>query len=342
MRLTGEEAALPVNILTGFLGSGKTTLLRRILAAEAYGDTAVLINEFGEVGLDHVLVGEITPDVVLLNSGCLCCRLRGELRDALADLLARRVAGELPAFKRVIIETTGLAQPSLLVSTVLADPQIRHHFSVGSIAATVDCVHAAAARQLPEWLAQVAAADTLVLTKGDLADAIQVNEMHGMLNSLNPTARRRDAATLDVAELFAREQLAYAGRWMPVSSRSAPSGLVNNKESTHDPAVGTVHVQADAPIDWEAFGVWLSMLLHAHGNNILRVKGMLYLTESHGPVVIQGVQHTIYPPEHLPEWHGAPRTDLVFITYRLDAQRIKRSFETFVLKKREGRESGVS
>lgn len=333
MRLTGESAALPVNILTGFLGSGKTTLLRRILAAESYGDTAVLVNEFGEVGLDQVLVGEIAPDVVLLNSGCLCCTLRGELRDALADLLAKRIAGTVPAFKRVIIETTGLAQPSLMLSTVFADPQIRHHFTIGAVATAVDCLHAASEMPLPEWLAQVAAADVLVSTKEDLVDATQAERMRQKLSQLNPTALQKSAAALEIATLFERPPAAQL--WTPHMAPARKPLVGDAVASGHGPETATVRVQADSPIDWEAFAVWLSMLLHAHGDRILRIKGLLFLTESIGPVVMQGVQHVIYPPEHLPEWNDLPRrTDLVFITRRLDVQRIRQSFETFVLKNR--------
>lgn len=333
MRMTHEEDAIPVGILTGFLGSGKTTALRRILEAEAFGDSAVLINEFGEVGLDHILVGEISPDVVLLNSGCLCCTLRGELRDALSSLLTRRIRKEVPPFKRVIVETTGIAQPSLILSTVFADPQIRHHYTVGDVVTTVDAVHAPSqSRQEAVWLEQVASADDLLITKADCVGASELNEINVLLDKANPTARRLDVHSNAVLELFALRQ---RGEEAERAKRRRLTALSMIPQQPHDKphytSVATARIVATTPVDWESFGVWLSMLLHAHGHNILRVKGLLYIEESDGPVVIQGVQHVIHPPEHLASWEGLARaTDLVFILRGLDPDLIKRSFEVFV------------
>ncbi len=336
MRLTQGKDAIPVGILTGFLGSGKTTVLRRILEAEAFGDSAVLINEFGEVGLDHILVGEIAPDVVLLNSGCLCCTLRGELRDALSSLLTSRIRGEIPPFKRVIVETTGIAQPSLILSTVFADPQIRHHYTVGDVVTTVDAMHAPLqSRTEPVWLDQVAAADDLLITKTDCIDASAGAEIAGLLERANPAASRLYPDSPEVLGLFSRTGGSGdgAGTRQKRFSGIALAPLDPHAEP-HYTSVATVRIVEKAPIDWEAFGVWLSMLLHAHGNDILRVKGLLHIAESEGPVVIQGVQHVIHPPEHLSSWEGLEKaTDLVFIMRGLDPDAIRRSFGAFVLGK---------
>ena len=334
MRLTGEDDLIPVGVLTGFLGSGKTTVLRRILEAEAFGDSAVLINEFGEVGLDHILVGEIAPDVVLLNSGCLCCTLRGELRDALSSLLSSRTRGEIPPFKRVIVETTGIAQPSLILSTIFADPQIRHHYAVGDVVATVDAMHALMQSKEQEvWMEQVTAADDLLLTKTDLVG--EAHEIHRLLDAINPTARRLNSDSAEVLRLFSRHSKAEDAeqrRRRHLFGFAAASPARHEHEDHIHASVATIRVSADEPVDWEAFGVWLSMLLHAHGKNIMRVKGLLYLEESEGPVVIQGVQHVIHPPEHLPNWGELPkRTDLVFILRQINPELVRRSFETFVL-----------
>ncbi len=334
--MTNEEHAIPVGVLTGFLGSGKTTILRRILEAEAFGDSAVLINEFGEVGLDHILVGEIAPDVVLLNSGCLCCTLRGELRDALSSLLTSRTRGEIPPFKRVIVETTGIAQPALILSTVFADPQIRHHYGIGDVVATVDGMHAPVqSRTESVWLEQVASADDLLITKTDRIDAAAKAEVLQLLDAVNPTARRMYPDSPEVLGLFANHLHDPA---LENSKRRRMFGLApleGASHTPHDTSVATIRISAEEPVDWEAFGVWLSMLLHAHGADILRVKGLLYLEESEGPVVIQGVQHVIHPPEHLAAWGELPkRTDLVFILRSIEPERIRRSFTAFVLNKK--------
>lgn len=333
MRMTHEEDAIPVGILTGFLGSGKTTALRRILEAEAFGDSAVLINEFGEAGLDHILVGEIAPDVVLLNSGCLCCTLRGELRDALSSLLTRRIRKEIPPFRRVIVETTGIAQPSLILSTVFADPQIRHHYTIGDVVTTVDAVHAPTqSRQEDVWLEQVASADDLLITKTDCIEESALEAIDALLDRANPTARRLDVHGDDVLELFA---LRRKGDEAEQAKRRRLTALSLIPQRGHDrphyTSVATARLVAESPVDWESFGVWLSMLLHAHGNNILRVKGLLYIEESEGPVVIQGVQHVIHPPEHLTSWDGLTRaTDLVFILRGIDPDLVRQSFDCFV------------
>lgn len=334
MRLTNEDDLIPVGVLTGFLGSGKTTLLRRILEAEEFGDSAVLINEFGEVGLDHILVGEIAPDVVLLNSGCLCCTLRGELRDALSSLLSSRTRGEIPPFRRVIVETTGVAQPSLILSTVFADPQIRHHYAIGDVVSTVDAMHAPRqSREQDVWIEQVTAADDLLITKTDMVGAAELEAVRQLLDAVNPTARRLYPDSPEALRLFSRHAKDEEAE---KNKRRRLSGIADVPPA-HDGhhahgSVATIRVSADEPVDWEAFGVWLSMLLHAHGKNIMRVKGLLFLEESEGPVVIQGVQHVIHPPEHLPAWGNLPkRTDLVFILRDINPELVRRSFQAFVL-----------
>lgn len=333
MRLTKEADLIPVGVLTGFLGSGKTTVLRRILEAEEYGDSAVLINEFGEVGLDHILVGEIAPDVVLLNSGCLCCTLRGELRDALASLLESRTRGEIPPFKRVIVETTGVAQPSLILSTIFADPQIRHHYGIGDVVSTVDSMHALAqSHEQDVWIDQITAADHLLITKTDLVGDDTLAGVLRLLDAVNPTALRLYPGSDEVLRLFSRrggeDKAAHGSRRVFGLAPFPPQEAGEHRHGQ----VATLRLVAEAPIGWEAFGVWLSMLLHANGDNIMRVKGLLCLEESEGPVVIQGVRHVIHPPEHLKAWGDIPRrTDLVFILRNIEPERVRRSFEAFVL-----------
>ncbi|MCK1788568.1 GTP-binding protein, partial [Pseudomonas sp. TNT11] len=177
--------SIALNVITGFLGSGKTSLLARLLQGESLGDTALLINEFGDIGIDHLLVEEVAPDTVLLPSGCVCCSIRGELKDALLGLLQRRERGEIPAFKRVILETTGLADPAPILATLNNDVQLRGRFHIGLVITLVDASHAALQERLhPEWLAQVAAADRLLLSKTDRVDDCEPLRVH--LRALNP------------------------------------------------------------------------------------------------------------------------------------------------------------
>ncbi len=183
-------AFTPVNLITGFLGSGKTTLLRRLLDDAALVDTAVLINEFGEIGLDHHLLGRIDETMVLLPSGCLCCTIRGELSAAIRDLHERRERGEVPPFRRLAIESTGLADPFPILSTVQADPVLRHHFRWGNVVTTVDAVNGRAQfERRRESTKQAAVADRLVLTKTDLADAAEIEALIECLRRLNPRRR---------------------------------------------------------------------------------------------------------------------------------------------------------
>src|SRR5450631_3691719 len=188
-RPVAEPVFIPVNLITGFLGTGKTTLLQRLLGHPALADTAVLINEFGEVGLDHHLLERIDDTMVLLQSGCLCCTIRGELSDAIKDLFSKRERGVVPPFRRLVIESTGLADPFPILSTVQADPVLKHHFRLGNVITTVDAVNGM--RQLdaqPECVKQVAVADRLVLTKTDLAAAETTRLLVERLRRINPTA----------------------------------------------------------------------------------------------------------------------------------------------------------
>jgi G3E family GTPase len=178
-----------VTLITGFLGSGKTTLLQRLLLDPALSDTAVLINEFGDIGLDHHLLERIDETMVMLQSGCVCCTIRGELSTAIKDLHSRRERGLLPPFRRLVIESTGLADPFPILSTVRSDPVLRHHFRLGNVITTVDAVNGA--RQLdaqPESIKQVAVADRLVLTKTDLATAEAADRLTQRLRHINPGA----------------------------------------------------------------------------------------------------------------------------------------------------------
>jgi len=339
-------AALPVNVLTGFLGSGKTTLLRRLLAAPEFADTAVLINEFGEVGLDHVLVEPVADGIVLLPSGCVCCTIRGDLSRAILDLYSRRERGLIPRFARIAIETTGLADPTPILATVLHDPVLRHHFRIGNVIATVDAVNGLAnLDEHPETVKQAAVADRLVITKSDLVPPSGLVALRAALRRLNPAALLFDAndGETDTAGLFGREPWreealgAEIRGWLASADPSghgppdAHAGHDHGQHgSRHASDIRAFCLLLDQPVDWVAFGIWLTLLLHRYGNDILRVKGVLRLADSDSPVVVQGVQHLVHTPTHLVAWPFADRRSrLVFIARVLDAARVEASLRGF-------------
>jgi G3E family GTPase len=188
-------APIPIHLLTGFLGSGKTTLLNHMLKSPEYADCAVLVNEFGEVAVDHHLIEAVQGDVVLLPSGCICCTVRGDLADAIRSLLEQRDAGSVPAFKRMVIETTGLADPTPVLSTLMHERVIRHHFCVGTVITTVDAVNASATlTRFPEALKQIAVADRLVITKTDLVAPQAVHSLRAQLSEINAVATTLESA----------------------------------------------------------------------------------------------------------------------------------------------------
>jgi G3E family GTPase len=333
-------ALIPVNVVTGFLGSGKTTLLNRLLRAPQLAGTAVLVNEFGEVGLDHLLLERIDAETVLLQGGCVCCTIRGDLADAIRALFGRRERGLVPRFDRLAIETTGLADPAPILSTLLAEPVIRHHFRLGNVIATVDAVNGALhLAEHPESGKQVAIADRIVLTKTDLVEKARVAQLQTVLGRLNPSAPVLDARDpLAPDDLMASDvydpahRSAEVRRWLDEEAhRAAAAG----RRHRHDPNRHARDIRAfcltfPEPLDWTGFGIWLTMLLHAHGARVLRVKGILNVAGLTTPVVIHGVQHLIHPPAHLEAWPDADRRSrIVFIVRGLEQSVIERSLAAF-------------
>jgi G3E family GTPase len=310
----------PVTLLTGFLGSGKTTLLQRLLADPALRDTAVVINEFGEVALDHFLVERLDGETVLLGSGCLCCTVRSELAITMRDLYSKRERGALPMFRRLVIESTGLADPFPVLSTLRADPILRHHFTAAGVVTTVDAVNGL--MQLDRYvesMRQAAAADVIALTKTDLVDAGLIAQLQARLGAINP-----QAAMLRVADgPLAAETLLAAGR-SPFKVTVEPDTIIAHADAR------AFSIVLEEPLDWSTFGIWLTMLLNRHGAKILRVKGLLSLQGETRPVMIHGVQHLVHPPTHLAAWPDDDRRSrLVFIVEDLDPELIRRSFATF-------------
>ena len=305
-------------LVTGFLGSGKTTLVSALLRHEELVDTAVIVNELGEVAIDHHLLRRVDERTVLLGAGCVCCTLRGDLVDELRDLLDRADAGEIPRFRRVVVETTGVADPAPLLGTLVTQPFVRGHYELERLVATVDAVNGLCG---PEALRQAAAADTIVVTKADLAPPGPVVES---LRRLNPAATVLAAAFGEVAPAAL---LDVGGR------RRDPAAFahaVGGDGHLHGDGVATLAVVLDDAVDWTAFGIWLTMLLRSRGGDVLRVKGLLD-TGGPGPLLLNGVQHVVHPPEHLPAWpDGDRRSRIVFIGRGLDPALLERSLRTFL------------
>lgn len=321
--------SLQINVLTGFLGSGKTTLLQRVLANEDMGETALLINEFGEVGIDNLLVQEIAPNTVLLPSGCVCCSVRGDLKQALVDLHEKRSRGEIPAFRRVLLETTGLANPAPILSTLQRDPQLRGRYHLGLLATVVDAQHASLQERLhPEWLGQVTAADRLLVSKSDLVTTETLYEVFAHLKTLNPSA----SVALTKSVVAGDEQLLGEGlRSLAPDDEVAKWQLFTSLKQPQHGGAEVCALEFEGPLDWLAFGVWLTMLLRCHGERILRVKGILNVIDSEQPIVIHGVQHCLHSPVHLARWPNDERKSrLVIIVRDLDTRLLRRSFEAFM------------
>lgn len=334
---------VPVTLVTGFLGSGKSTLLADLLEGDAARDTAVLVNEFGEVGLDHLLVGTIDAQTLLLDNGCLCCAMRGELKDALATLFSRRARGEVPPFSRVVLETSGLATPAPILATLLGDPVIRNHYVLAGTLTVVDAVnHAWQHERHPEWLAQVGAADRLLIGKADLVDAAEVERLAGLLAALNPAASvhvRRAGAELDAlrAGLFAPGDVHHLirnlGRAARATAPARPAERPAHRERLASAGIASFCLTFDTRLDWEVFTLWFTMLLNRHGDRILRVKGLLWLTGSERPAVLHAVRHLVHPVLHpdalavAPD--GAHTSRLVFIAEGLNADALLASYRRF-------------
>jgi G3E family GTPase len=335
---------IPVNLITGFLGSGKTTLLQRLLASPDLGNTAVLVNEFGEVGLDHHLLQRVDEAMILLKSGCLCCTVRGDLRDSIRDLYDRRERGSVPRFERLVIETTGLADPAPIVATLMADPVICHHFRLGNIVTVVDAKNGRSSlATYEESRKQVGVADRIVISKTDITRVEEVDRLRAELRRLNSTAMQLDAqrdcpsaAVLISSDLY--DPVAKSDevrRWFAEEQQlpdenQDEGGRHQHDVNRHGDDITAFCVSLDSPLDWSAFALWLTMLVNRYGQDILRLKGLLHVTGVSTPVVIHGVQHTIHPPTHLDAWpEGVVGTRLIFIAKGLLRAGVQESLEAF-------------
>ena len=333
---------ITANVLTGFLGAGKTTLLNRLLSGPDLGDTAVIINEFGDIGLDHLLVEKVDGDIVLLKSGCVCCTGRGARKDAVLSLVERRGRGDIPPFRRLVIETTGLADPAPIIATLAADIILKYHFAIGNVVTVINVPNGLRnLRTFEEAARQVALADRIVLTKTDLATAEACALLRAAVEAINPaaivtsgdeTGAAAGLLTQDIHDLASRP--AEARRWV-ASARHADHRHASADRNRHG-EIRALSLTTDRPVAWARFSLWLSLLVHRHGTRILRLKGILDIKGAASPVVVHGVQHLIHPPFHLSDWPCERASLLVLITDG-DLGDLQRSFTAFMGMQAEAR-----
>jgi G3E family GTPase len=336
------SSLIPVTLLTGFLGSGKTTVLNHVLKQPDMAATAVIINEFGEIGLDHLLIERSSEDVVLLNSGCLCCTVRGDIVDTLTNLFVDRVKSKVPYFTRVAIETTGLADPAPILHTLMTDPIVAARYMLDGVVTTVDAVNGTGTLDnQSEAVKQAAVADRLLLTKTDLADSVARQNIEARLGTLNPSASIVPVAqgAVDPARLFnigfydPATKSVDVRRWL--RDEAFERGHVHEDEhpdvNRHDDRIRAFCITRERPISWAALSAWLDGLATMRGDDLLRLKAIVALSDRPDqPVVLHGVQHLFHPPVLLPEWPSEDRrTRMVFITRDLPREAIEATLAAF-------------
>lgn len=346
-------APIPLSILTGFLGSGKTTLLNRLLKDPAMAGTAVIINEFGDVGLDHLLVERIDDNTVLLQSGCLCCTLRGDLITALEKLLRDRDNGRAN-FDRVMLETTGLADPVPVLQTLIAHPYLVMRYRLDGIITTVDALNGSVTLDAhAESVRQVAVADRIVLTKTDMdVSADEIVALRERLHRLNPAAPIFDAATgdaspaalLDCGLYDPARKIPDVARWLAAEAYDAGQnegqdeghghhGHAHHHDvNRHDASIRSFSLMADRPMTMTTLEMFLDLLRSVHGPHLLRLKGIVAMVENPDqPLVLHGVQHVFHPPVRLASWpDNDRRTKLVLIMRDGDPRTVRDLFNAFL------------
>ncbi|MEW6630974.1 MAG: GTP-binding protein [Pseudomonadota bacterium] len=341
---------IPVSVLTGFLGAGKTTLLNRLLKDPQLADTAVIINEFGEVAIDHLLVEQASDGIIQLSDGCLCCTVRGDLVDTLADLVDRLQTGRIERLARVVVETTGLADPAPVLQSIMAHPALVQAFRLDGVVTLVDAVNGEATLDAHvEAVKQAAVADRIVLTKTDLAEAGEVEALRARLRQINPGAPLLDVndASAGVASLFncglynPKTKSADVRRWLGEEAEHGHHHHVDDDHShhhhhehRHDARVRSHSLVHDGPVPFSAIEMFFDLLRSTHGDKLLRMKGVIELQEDPSrPLVVHGVQKILHPPARLPAWPDGQRgTRLVLITLDMPQDYIQRLFAAFTNK----------
>ena len=343
------SSVTPVTLLTGFLGSGKTTLLNRLLKHPSMFDTAVLINEFGAVSIDHLLVREASGNVMVMSNGCICCSVAGDMVTALRDLYFKRANGDVPNFRRVVIETTGLADPAPIMHTLIEMPLVAARYSLAGIVTTVDGAHGEL--QLDshfESVKQAAVADRIVVSKTDMVRREKIDALKTRLAALNPGARLLEAVAGEIEpDLLFDTGLYQPGaktpdvqKWLraeayrqalPLRSVLSQTRVRTPTAPRHDERIRAFAMTFDQPIVWQGLVDALETLTSLRGDELLRIKGIVNVAGEAAPRAIHAVQHTLYPVARLPAWPDADRrTRLVFIVRDLDEAFVRDTVNSFI------------
>ena len=354
---------VPVSVLTGFLGSGKTTLLSKLMTNPAMDKVAVIVNEFGEIGIDDALVVQSNEDTILLNSGCLCCTVRGDLVDTMRSLFVQRADGQVPAFERLVVETTGLADPAPILHTMMADPFLVTRYRLDGVITVVDAHHAMDQfdKQF-ESIKQAAVADRIVLSKVDVTDPDMVLTVKARLASVNPAAPVIEAhhGDADPNKLFDAglynplTKSADVAQWLKEEAYRDTEGHIYQSDSEHgqghdhdhghghhdhhhdvnrhDDHIRSFALYYEKPLKWSKIAGALDMMAQTHGANILRIKGLLNVVElDEQPVVVHAVQHMFHPPAKIDDWPNSDRRSrLVFIVRDLDRDTIESVMDSYL------------
>jgi G3E family GTPase len=331
---------LPVTLLTGFLGSGKTTLLAKLVRHPSMNRVAVVINEIGEIGIDHDIVTMSSENVALLANGCICCSVRTDLQDTLRELFGQRRSGQMLEFDRVVIETTGLADPAPVVQTLSSDTMLTAHYRLDGVVTLLDAVNGPGQIQSqPEAVKQIALADRVFITKTDLAPPGAVEALTATVADINPGARVSTLlqGEIDPAELMGlglgstragEKTLSFLGESLQGEGSGGERTLAP-RSALHDASIKTLSLRFPKPFTWPAFTSAMELLTTLRGPDLLRVKGIVNVDGK--PVVVQGVQHIFHEPVELDRWPSADtETRLVFITRRIEAATIRKLMEAVV------------
>jgi len=343
-----QNEKIPVHILTGFLGSGKTTLLNYLVGSSQFSNTFVIINEFGEVGLDHLLVKSTSETMIEMSSGCICCTIRGDLKMTLKDIQSRFSRNGQRQFDRVIIETTGLADPAPIIHTIMTSPELAGDYELRSVIATIDatCFDQTQSAQF-EARKQAAVADSLVLTKTDLIQKPQRIRVEELVRRVNPSAPLVTAVNGVVASdtLFGSRQFSTLNKNADVEKWLNEEAYHHNHHGQHEhhhdvnrhgDDITAFCITREEPVPEKAFTIWVELLMTMMGEKMLRIKGIVNIAEYDGPFVIHGVQHIFYPPIQMEQWPDSDtRTRIVFITKGISKESLEISLRSLALTKKE-------
>ena len=356
--MSAASDRIPVTILTGFLGAGKSTLLNRILKDSAMKDAAVIINEFGDIGIDHLLVESSGDAIIELSDGCLCCTVRGELVDTLANLMDAVQTGRVKPVKRVVIETTGLADPAPVMQAIMGNPIIATNFDLDGIVTVVDAVNGSQTLDNhEEAVKQVAVADRLILSKRTMASSEVSGALEARLDALNPRAALMDADSAEAGQASVlvnglydpASKIADVGRWLRDEDAHGAHHHDHHHHhhghdhqdphdvNRHDASIRSFSIVEDKPIDPMSLDMFIDLLRSAHGEKLLRMKAIVAVSDRPDrPLVLHGVQSIFHPPSRLPAWPDPKdrRTRMVLITKDLPEAFVKDLFDAFLGKPR--------